>query len=227
MEGFTAETVRSDLLREISISLHSAYSSAEPQKALEQIYERACEDLAIVYGLAGEKIRKRSPVNIDRILAGLQAESARLGREKLSMLLKSEAVRLSHRSDKLRLSGAVDRIVAIDGRLRPVVISASQPPENGIYGSDRIRLAAYSMLVSDRFGCEADSGFVEYMGGWCIREAEIRPGDRREALSVRRRIEESRTAMPDARRGRWCHKCSYKERCTARVSFLDSLFGNG
>lgn len=223
--GLTAETIRTDLLRELSVSLYSVQASAEPQKALLQVYDRACEDLAIVSGLTVDKIKDYARVDLDRIVTGLNAESERTGREKLSKLLKPEATRVSLRSEKLRLSGTVDRIAAADGRLLPAIISASQPPENGIYASDRIRLAAYALLVSERFGCEATSGLVEYMGGWSLRVAELHQGDKREALSIRRRIEEASSNMPDARRGKWCDKCAFKGSCTARVSFMDSLFG--
>ncbi|WP_424359600.1 CRISPR-associated protein Cas4 [Methanocella sp. MCL-LM] len=223
--GDSPETVRTDLLREISVSLYSVHSAAEPRKALEHAYNRACDDLDIVYGLDSGGMREVNRVIIDRTLTGLEAEAARLGKESLSKLLKSEATRVSLRSDKLRLSGNVDRIVLSDSQLLPSIISASQPPENGIYASDRIKLAAYALLMSERFGCEVRSGLVEYMGGWSLRVAELRQGDKREALSIRRRIEEGAHSMPDARRGKWCDKCYFKDRCTSRVSFMDSLFG--
>lgn len=218
------EAIRTDLLREISVSLHSVQASVEPLKALDQVYDTACADLAIAYGLRVEEIKGATEGMPGHIVAGLNKEAARRGRVKLAELLRSEATRVSLRSEKLRMSGIVDRIVAINGQLLPAVVSAANPPENGIYASDRIRLAAYGLLMAERFGCEVEAGLVEYMGGWCIREAEIRRGDRREALSIRRRIEEARAAMPDARRGKWCGRCMFKSSCVARVSFLDSLF---
>jgi CRISPR-associated exonuclease Cas4 len=222
--GHTAEGVRSEVLQEIAVSLYSIATAVNPAIAMEQVYDRACEDIAAVSGLTVEEVRAMADGYPENIIRGLQEESARLGRERLLKLLKQEETRISLRSDKLRLSGTVNRIASVDSRLMPAVVSSSQPPENGIYKSDRIRLAAYALLISERYGVEVEQGIIEYMGGWCIREAEIRRGDKREALSIRRRIEESGSSMPDARRGKWCEKCTYRSKCTARVSFLDSLF---
>jgi CRISPR-associated exonuclease Cas4 len=180
--------------------------------------------MEIIYGFSVDEALVEATGQIGNILAGLERESARLGKDRLAALLRPEAEQISLFSDKLRLSGKIDRICMPDGRQLPVCVSASAPPENGIYLSDRVKLAAYSLLVSDAYGCEVTRCAMEYMGGWCIREVEIRKADMREALSIRRRIEEGRTAMPDARRSRWCNRCEFKSSCVARVSFLDSLY---
>lgn len=218
------EILRSAVMREISLSMYSVASAKDRQATLERLYVTACEDIAMAYGQAAEEVRAAGGLRPENILGGMERETARLGRERLLALLRSEDTLVSLRSDRLHLSGTVDRIACADSKLMPAVVSSSQPPENGIYRSDRIRLAAYALLMSERYGCEVNQGIVEYMGGWCIREAEVRRGDKREALSIRRRIEETSSAMPDCRRGKWCEKCAYQSNCTARVSFLDSLF---
>ena len=180
--------------------------------------------MAIVYGFSADEVMVEATMQIDGIIAGLAREADGLGKDRLAALLYPEAERVSLYSDKLRMSGRIDRIILLDGQHVPVIVSASAPPENGIFRSDRIKLAAYSLLISERYGCEATHCAIEYMSGWCIRETEIRKAEMREALSIRRRIEEARTAMPDARHGKWCNECTYKNSCVSRVSFLNSLY---
>lgn len=217
-------TVRSELYREISRSCGIALASDNPQEAVRRAICKACKDMPFVCGFSADEARSEMIQQIDCIVAGLNRESERLGKDRLAAMLRPEAERVTLYSDKLRMSGRIDRIIRVDGQYMPVIVSASAPPENGIFRSDRIKLAAYSLLISEKLDQVITRCAMEYMEGWCIRETEIRQTDVREALSVRRRIEEARNAMPDAQRGKWCGGCTYKNSCVARVSFLDKLY---
>ena len=107
----------------------------------------------------------------------------------------------------------------------PVVISTSTPPPSGIYGRERIKLAAYSLLLAEKYGEPVTSGVVEYITAGQLRETVIRSDDKRKVLYARNRILEMiHGKMPDSRRGEWCKRCIYNDSCTVKVSFLDSLF---
>ena len=217
-------TVRSELYREISRSLGIVITADNPTETLRQTIVKACKEMEFVYGFSADEAMAETTMQIDGIIAGLTIESERIGKERLAALLRPEAEHISLYSDKLRMSGRIDRIVKADGRHVPVIVSASAPPENGIFRSDRIKLAAYSLLIAESCGHEDTHCAMEYMSGWCIRETEIGKAEMREALSIRRRIEDARNAMPEARRGKWCGRCAYKNSCVSRVSFLDSLY---
>ncbi len=69
------------------------------------------------------------------ILAGLHAEAARIGRERLLAILNPYERGQIIYSDRLRISGSVDRIALLDGARCPVVVwlpgrrrTASSPP---------------------------------------------------------------------------------------------------
>ncbi len=171
-----------------------------------------------------EDILEEANGEIAAILAGLHAEAARIGRERLLAMLNPYERGQVIYSDRLRISGSVDRIALLDGARCPVVVCASRPPENGIFAADRLRLAACAMLIEEKYSEPVTHGVVEYVCGWRIREADIRKTDRMAVLSARNRIVQAASAMPDARRGTWCATCQFADSCNVRPSFMGSLF---
>ncbi|HUL62660.1 MAG TPA: recombinase RecB, partial [Methanocella sp.] len=157
-------------------------------------------------------------------VAGLRAESARVGRDRLQALLDPSERAQTIYSDRLRIAGTVDRVARLDGARCPVVVCASRPPENGIYAADRVKLAACAMLVEEKCGEAVDHGAVEYACGWRIREADVRKADRMAVLSTRNRIVQMGTAMPEGKRGPWCARCDHSGSCEVRPSLLSSMF---
>ncbi len=128
-------------------------------------------------------------------------------------------------SDKLRISGTIDKLVMSKGTPIPVIISSSGPPQKGIYASDRIRLAAYTMLISEKYDVPCSAGAVEYVAGWSLRRAEIRYEDKRKALYARNRVMDmDRGRMPGTARGKWCGACGHSDACSVKPSLLSSLF---
>jgi CRISPR-associated exonuclease Cas4 len=218
------EAVRAAVLKEISRSLPGIFKDADPQAALQMQMEVACRDAEIVYGLPVDGILDETLGLVDDIIAGLNAESARLGRERLLAILNPYERGQVIYSDRLRISGSVDRIVLLEGARCPVVVCASRPPENGIFAADRLKLAASSMLIEEKYGEPVVQGVVEYVCGWRVRETEVRKSDRMAVLSARNRIVQTGSAMPDARRGTWCTTCQFAESCNVRPSFMSSLF---
>jgi CRISPR-associated exonuclease Cas4 len=218
------EVVRAAVFKEISRSLAGIIAGDDEETALRSEIEVACSDAEIVYGIPAEAVLEEATGAVEDILAGLHTEAERLGWDKLLAIINPcERAQIIY-SDRLRISGSVDRIVLLDGARCPVVVCASRPPENGIFAADRIRLAACSLLTEEKYGEKVDRGAVEYMCGWRIRETEIRKTDRMAVLSARNRIVQAGSAMPDARRGRWCATCQFADSCNVRPSFKGSLF---
>lgn len=212
------------MFKEISRSLAGLMASEDEETMLRSQIEVACGDAEIVYGIPLEEILEEANRAVTDILAGLQSEAARIGRERLLALLNPcERGQIIY-SDRLRISGSIDRIVLLDGARCPVIVCASRPPENGIFAADRLKLAASAMLIEEKYAEPASHGVVEYVCGWRIREADIRKTDRMAVLSARNRIVQAAAAMPDARRGAWCATCQFADSCNVRPSFVGSLF---
>ena len=224
-----APEVRADIFKALSASLIDALLSGAPEKSLEAAIRVACDDELVIHGEkvadTVETVRVEAIGLIKDIIAGSLSEKQRLGDQRFGQLLSPISVSESIFSDHLRISGTIDRIVRVDGELIPVVISTSTPPPYGIYGRERVKLAAYSLLLSEKYGESVTNGTVEYITAGQLRETVIRSDDKRKVLYARNRILEMLHGnMPDSRRGEWCKRCIYNDSCTVKVSFLDSLF---
>lgn len=213
----------------LSHALCSVVQSQRPEQALDEAVSRACADSRLVYGPLYEQAIVDAEAEargmIKKIAAGLAREKERSGTEDLMNVLSPSSISITAYSDKLHMSGTVDKVVMYKGAPVPAIISASEPPETGIYASDRIRLAAYSMLVSEKYDVPCLRGAVEYVPGWSLRWAEIRYEDKRKALYARNRVMEmDRGRMPDTVRGKWCSGCGHSDVCNVKPSLLSSLF---
>ncbi len=218
------EIVRSAVFKELSRSLASALTTDDPEATIRSQIEVACRDAEIVYGLPTEPVLAEAIGVAGEIIAGLRIESGRIGRDRLQAMLSPCERSLAIYSDRLHISGYVDRIVMLDNARQPVVICASKPPANGIYAADRLKLAACAMLLEEKYGTPIDRGMVEYVCGWRVRETDIRKYDRMAVLSARNRIVQAGSAMPDARQGAWCVSCQFAGSCKVRPSLVSSLF---
>lgn len=217
------ESVRAAVFKEISRSLPGVFRDGDPGTALRAQVEAACRDAEIVYGIPTDDILDEALGTIGDIVAGLGSESARLGRDRLLAILTPYERGQIIYSDRLRISGGIDRIALLDGERCPVVVCASRPPENGIFAADRLKLVACAMLVEEKYDEPVSHGLVEYVCGWRVRDAEIRRTDRMAVLSTRNRIVQASSNMPEARRGAWCATCMYSESCDVRPTFMSSL----
>lgn len=223
--------VRASIFKSISYGLPDMISSCSPQSVLEELIQRSGYDAMAIYGerfkgiieMTCKEAMERVPV----ILQGIEYERQRLGDDTLMRLLSPAYAALPIYSERLRLSGVIDRVANIKDEMMPIIISASVPPESGIYLSDRVRLAAYAMLLSERSGIDCGSGAIEYVTGWCLRQAEVRYEDKMRALYARNRILEMDWGrMPEASRGKWCGRCGHFNSCNVKVSLLDRVFKN-
>ncbi len=150
---------------------------------------------------------------------------------KLDILTPSE-VEVDLWSDRLGLSGRVDRVVsrAGDGGMKgtiqiPSLIKTDNPPENGVWRSDRLRLTGYAMLLEDDLDRRVDLGLVEYPRAGEVREVEIKTYDRRKVLRIRDRIRRIQGGkLPDRPREAPCERCPVLETCETRQTLASKFF---
>lgn len=222
--------VRAGFFKALSLELAPVALSQGAEAGFACAVERACADSLAVYGPEFEAVvdaagREALEMGED-IIRGLAEEKARRGEAGLSCVLRPAAAGVSIYSGRLRLAGSVDKVVVRDGSMAPVIVSAAPPPTSGLHASDRVRLAAYAMLLAEKYGHPCDEGGVEYVRGWSLRWAEVRYEDRRRALYARNRILDMGLGrMPDAVRGKWCARCGHEDACGTRPSLLSALFG--
>lgn len=223
------ETPKNILMREVALSL----SEIGPEEAadlgewLREALEKALVEVPAIYR---ERINPHDLQAAAEEVAAWAAEVA----PKMELSLQEinpSTVEVELRSDRLGLSGRVDRVVsrgAEDGsnHLRiPSILRVDLPPEAGVWRSDRLRLAGYSMLLEEELEARVDRGLVEYLRSGEVREVEIRPTDRRRVLRIRDRVRSIREGkLPDRPREAPCERCPVLESCETRQTLASKFF---
>ncbi len=130
-------------------------------------------------------------------------------------------------SEKLGLSGSVEKLMRIDGKLTPCIIRTGRCPDRDVWYRDRIQLAAYAILSEEEFGEVVDHGLVEYIREGEIRDVMIRRKDRLKSLQILRNIRRiKRGLFPEKGERAPCESCMFEETCNIKgKSLLSKIFG--
>ena len=225
-----AESPTNLLMREVALSLSELDSGAEIdlEAWLRGALDRAESELPVIYGedvnqhdlrAAAEAIREILPEIVPKLSTQLE-------------LLTPSTVEVDLRSDRLGLSGRIDRIVSRrsgDGTMGevsiPSMIRTDRPPEDGVWKNDRLRLTGYAMLLEDQQKNRVDLGMVEYPRAGEVREVDIRSSDRRRVLRIRDRVRLiDGGKLPDRPREAPCGRCPVTEVCETRLTLASKFF---
>ncbi len=143
----------------------------------------------------------------------------------VSRLFPNE-VEIDLHSDRLGLSGRLDRMVFDgNGGYVPSIVRTGSSPADGIWKRDRLMLAGYALLLSEKYGKKINSGLVEYPRSSVVRAVEIRAVDKSRVLRIRDRIRQIRDGrLPDRPEDARCEECDIKERCETRHSLASKFF---
>jgi len=244
--------IESILLKELAFNLHKFYverkeddpeSEPEPETEEERV-KRIIED--IVDGV--ERIYKEELKGVEKeffeevkedFICSLSMstnmenddwlEKVRTENE-LSELENAYGYEREHAmlSEKLSMSGSVDKLIRTEEEVIPCMIKTGKCPEYSVWKSDRVQLAAYAMLIEEELGFETTvkRGFVEYIRNAEFRETQIRRRDRALALQILKRVKRIKEGVfPDKGGNAPCDKCVFAERCETRKTLLSTLFG--
>jgi CRISPR-associated exonuclease Cas4 len=140
----------------------------------------------------------------------------------INSIIPSE-VEVDLRSDRLGLSGRLDRLVI--GGCIPSIIRTGHAPEDGIWKRDRLMLAGYSLLLAETYGKKVNIGYVEYPRSSAVREVEIHSIDRSRVLRIRDRIRQIKEGrLPERPVDARCEECDVRARCETRHSLASKFF---
>lgn len=125
-------------------------------------------------------------------------------------------------SEKLGIHGVADRYFNSEPYI--ALTRLSPAPETGIYKSDRIRSACFSICAKETLGIEAKEIILEYIPSAAARVCSISPRDRREALSA---IKTARKILsgyvPVKNKNMPCKNCYLKDKCSRGPVKLSDL----
>ncbi len=133
--------------------------------------------------------------------------------EKLTPKIISE---LRIESDELKLKGIIDQIYVYDDHYIPFELKTGRTPQDGVWPSHRIQLAAYSMLLMEKFNKEINEGFVFYLDTKQKRRIAINPfmiEEVKETVNKVIELLESKELPDFCDNENKCRKCGLKDTC--------------
>lgn len=119
-------------------------------------------------------------------------------------------------SETLGLKGNIDQIHVYDGKVIPFELKTGKPADEGIWPGHRIQLAAYIMLLEEKFGTNIEKGEIYYLDENEIRELTINNFFRDDVIQVKENVEallESKELPPITSNQNKCTSCPFKKDC--------------
>ena len=200
----------------LSSQQSSQLSAVDLQSLLKENLALLEQELPLIYEI--------DSALVESACRDLQPEIESISQElagSLNLLLPCE-VEIDLRSEKLGLSGRLDRLV--HGSV-PCIIRTGRAPEAGVWKKDRIILSGYSLLLGEKEKRHIPFGLVEYARQGLIRRVEIHGTDRARVLRIRDRIRLIKQGrLPDRPDDAPCKGCQAEEICRTRHSLASKFF---
>lgn len=119
-------------------------------------------------------------------------------------------------SEELRLKGVVDQVHVYDDKYVPFELKTGKIPNDGVWPSHRVQVAAYSLLLQEHFKKPVREGFVFYLDAREKRNIAINPFMKEEIKKIVNEIIEllEKRDIPDfCSNQNKCIKCGVKQTC--------------
>jgi len=119
-------------------------------------------------------------------------------------------------SEKLHLRGIIDKLENYENNHIPIELKTGKPPKEGIWPSHRIQLAAYALLLEDKFNVIVKEGFVHYLDYKQRNQLVINPFIRQEVRNLTKKVINllENTDLPDICSNKnKCNSCGLKDIC--------------
>jgi len=133
--------------------------------------------------------------------------------QKLTPKIISE---LKIESEELRLKGMIDQVHVYDNDYVPFELKTGSTPQDGVWPSHRIQIAAYSMLLQEKYNKQIKEGFVFYLDSKEKRHISINPFMKEEVKQIVNEVIEllEKKWLPDfCNNKNKCKKCGLRQTC--------------
>jgi len=131
-----------------------------------------------------------------------------------SVRARSKLVSAEVTSERLLLRGRVDALVGDDGSVVPYEVKATLPPLKPWPGQV-LQLAAYALLLEERYGRPVTRGYLHYLEGDVVREVPIGEEDKQAVRDMLAEVQAVVTSemMPPRAPPSHCRDCVYAKIC--------------
>lgn len=135
-------------------------------------------------------------------------------REGASVMARSKLRSVEIVSARWRLHGKLDALVGDDGSLAPYEVKATVPPERP-WPEQLVQLAAYALLLEDRYRRLVSRGYLHYLVGDVVREQPITDAHKRAVIALLGDMQGvvQAEAMPGRAPETKCRDCVYRKIC--------------
>ena len=186
-------------------------SIANNKKRLDEVNVNMLE----AYKKAFPFIIEESSIRANNILSFIEANNV-FGEELWQKLTPKIISELRVESDELRLKGIIDQVHVYDADYVPFELKTGRTPSDGVWPSHRIQIAAYSLLLQEKFSKPIKEGFVFYLDTKEKRHISINPFMKQE---VKQAVDEvisllEGRELPDfCNNENKCRKCGLRATC--------------
>ena len=184
---------------------------ASNKKRLEEVNINMLE----AYRKSFPFIMEESSVRSDNIVNFIKSNNV-FGEELWQKLTPKIISELRVESDELKLKGIIDKVHVYDNEYVPFELKTGRTPSDGVWPSHRIQIAAYSLLLQEKFNKQVKGGFVVYLDTKEKRHIAINPFMKQE---IRQLVDEviallESKELPDfCNNENKCKKCGLKQTC--------------
>ena len=119
-------------------------------------------------------------------------------------------------SEELALKGIIDQVHVYEKGCIPFELKTGRSPQDGVWPSHRIQIAAYSLLLQEKFNKEVKEGFVVYLDSKAKRHIAINPFMGEEVKQLVNEITallESKEIPDFCNNENKCKKCGLRRTC--------------
>ena len=119
-------------------------------------------------------------------------------------------------SDELKLKGIIDQVHVYDNGYVPFELKTGRTPSDGVWPSHRIQIAAYSLLLQEKFNKQVKEGFVVYLDSKEKRHIAINPFMKQEVRQIVDEVVsllESKDLPDFCTNENKCKKCGLRQTC--------------
>src|SRR3989338_7195409 len=209
----------------ISVSLLSSYLYCSRKLFLEKVLhleeppKKRLEGVSLnmleAYKKSFPFIMEESSIRAANIFSFIEENNV-FGEELWQKLTPKIISELRIDSDELRLKGIIDQVHVYGNDYVPFELKTGRMPKDGVWPSHRIQIAAYSLLLQEKFKKPIKEGFVLYLDSKEKRHIAINPFMKQE---VKQLVDEviallESMELPDfCNNENKCRKCGLKQTC--------------